>query len=133
MSPLTGLKMISFQFYKYIAPPALRKKQPPSPIERSARRASEAQARSKAAAFPFRNEGGIRAHRQLQRRRRGIFAENALQTIFSSVGAAYFDVAPDVAENDFISILQICRADGAAEETTTFAKAGICEVNESIF
>jgi hypothetical protein len=60
MSPLTGLKMISFQFYKYIAPTALHKKQPPSPIERSARRAPEAQARSDAAAFSFRN-GGVGA------------------------------------------------------------------------
>jgi hypothetical protein len=34
MSPLTGLKMISFQFYKYIAPTALRKNQPPSPAWR---------------------------------------------------------------------------------------------------
>ncbi len=37
MSPLTGLKMISFQFYKYIAPTALRKKHPPSPKQKSAK------------------------------------------------------------------------------------------------
>ncbi len=130
MSPLTGLKMISFQFYKYVAPTALRKKQPPSPIERSARRAPEAQARSDVAAFSFRDGGGgMSAHRQIQRRRRGIVVENAAQTISSSVGAAYSDVAPDGAENDFISILQIYRADGAAEETPTLAKAEICEVH----
>ncbi len=58
MSPLTGLKTISFQFYKYVAPTALRKKQTPSPIERSAHRAPEAQARFDAAAFPYRNGDG---------------------------------------------------------------------------
>jgi hypothetical protein len=67
------------------------------------------------------------AHRQIQRRRRGIFVENAAQTISSSVGAAYFDVAPDGAENDFISILQVYRADGAAEERTTSASVATAE------
>jgi hypothetical protein len=72
-------------------------------------------------------------YRQIQRRRRGISVAKALQTISSSVGAAYFDVAPDGAENDVISILQICRADGAAEETTTSAKAQTCEAHKEYF
>jgi hypothetical protein len=41
MSPLTGLKMISFQFYKYVAPTALRKNQPPSPACRLPKKLTE--------------------------------------------------------------------------------------------